>query len=149
KEIRDCGRTIRTPRVLRDSHRPEDAHALRLDYFPGYRFERLDRYVTDLGGVLQRERFQTFPILSHTVDPPRQELFLFQAVIERVFRDRGEPYEVRTRPRPEKDVRALGHFVTPDVGDNQSLTVELVCALDSRGDDRVCFRSVRSDDDDE
>ena len=66
-------------------------------------------------------------------------------MIESVLCDRGEPHEVCPGPRPEKDVGALSHLVTPDVRNNQSLTMEFVCSLDSRGYHRMCLRGVRTD----
>src|SRR5215813_9254690 len=70
-------------------------------------------------------------------------------MIESVFRDCRQPHKIRSGPRPKKDIRALGHLVAPDIGNNQPLAMKLMGSLDPRGHDGMRFSGVRPNNNDE
>ena len=135
--------------MLRDTHRPQNANAFRLDDLVSDGLQHVLRDAGDSFTELKREWRETQFVFFEPVNPLIDELLLMKVLIEDVTSEGRDPDKVSAGVRAKQDVCAAGHFVLAEVTDNQFLPTELMRLLDARRKDRMGFGCVAADDDDQ
>jgi formate hydrogenlyase subunit 6/NADH:ubiquinone oxidoreductase subunit I len=131
--------------ALGHTHRPDAAHPLGGDDHVGDVLELLDRYPTDLLGEFQRKGLQTLAVLIQMIDPLGEELPGLQALVENVTTQRTEPDDIAARIRADEYIGTFSHLVPAQVRDDMFLPVQLLGALETGGYDRMVFRGIAAD----
>ena len=83
--------------------------------------------------------------MTHLVD----EFGLVPALVEDVLGHGIQPHGVGRGLGADEEIGAARHLVLAKVGDDEALAAMFVGALDARGQHRMAFRGVRTDDDDQ
>src|SRR5882672_3107963 len=77
-----------------------------------------------------------------------EELGVRQTLLEDVTTYRRQPDQVRAGLRMQEQISAAGHFMLPEVGDNELLPAQLVSAFNTAGQHGMTLGGVAANDED-
>lgn len=92
QQVRNCGRSIRTIRVLGYAHGPKDADTSGSSDAFRHSLQRVPGNAARLRRELNSERIEALSIFRQVIDPLAQELFMLETVVQDVANHCREPY---------------------------------------------------------
>ena len=135
--------------MLGNAHRPENANRLGFGNHVRDSSQRLLRQSRDPRSGSDGEGLETGSVLLEAVYQFNQKLGMGKSFVQQIATDRAEPPKIGTRIRVREKIGASRHLVLTQVGDDQLLPVKFMGALDPGRDDRMTFRRVAADDEDQ